>query len=439
MIRSRLVIFVVILITMAGYGQAQELYVQIDLDTRDKESELLGEEGSDGRQTPDGCSIAHVTPAGAISEFVSNAAILAATGELSADCADTGLTIAPDGTIYFSEDISHDILQVTPGGAVSVLVDAAIIDAAIGTTNDNDNGMHYADDGNLYVADEDCGCIYRVVLPAGTVEVLITEAEIGAVTGNRDSLPDGPFVAGVEGGIVRDADGTLFFADDGEGYNAGVADENSRDSIIMAVPNGGGYTVSVLADEADFAAALGNGTSGPSGSPCSDLDLDIDSIDGSTLYVLDDGGCGEDGVLAVNKASGAVSVIAYGTDINAATGVDTDLDDLADLEGGIAVAADGTLFVGDSSWDNTDNKEMGNIVRISGGGSTTLWVSDAQLVTAIGDLYPGLDATFNGGLDVIPEQLQPDEAIPVLGGWGIAILIVAIAGLGLFVMRRFSS
>lgn len=458
---------------------AQTLIVQIDLveDFLERDDTAEGDDGQDDDRGEIGgpevaCSIMQVDASGSLTELVSNAAILSLTGETSAECNDTGLAIAPDGTIYFSEDISHHIFRRTPDGTLSIFVDAADIDVAVGTTSDNDNGMDVGPDGTLFVADEDCDCIYTVSPDGGTLEIIVTEADIGAATGNIESDDRGPLslcdsgapVADLDGGLVVAPNGVIYFADDGAGCNpnrpspsrGGFGFFDSLDSILSATPDGlGGYDVAVVADEDDIFAAL------PSEFPmgfdaCAnnfvDLDLDIElGLDGF-LYVLEDGTsapppqecqrgflgglASDDKVLRIDPDSGAVSLVAGASTFGALSGAQGE--DQADLEGGIGISG-GTLFVGDRVVDQPFNRGLGSnaistIFEVSTGGAVSVLVSDDDLQSFYGPLYPGRVARLSGGLDtaIMPTALE----VPVLDRAGIAAFVALLSLLAFWTTRR---
>ena len=105
---------------------------------------------------PEGCSIMKSKPDGTISEFVSNSQILFATGLTSADCSNTGLAVGLDGRVYFSEDVSDNILVATSNGRVSTFVTDTVVNMLLPTTVDWDNGMAINPvTGTLVAADED--------------------------------------------------------------------------------------------------------------------------------------------------------------------------------------------------------------------------------------------------------------------------------------------
>lgn len=325
-------------------AMAQDLLVQVELSL----------EGNNG------CSILRVTPSGVLSEFVSNADILAVSGETSCDVDDTGMAIAPNGTLYFNEDVSDQIYQVTPAGVVSVFVDKATLDAAVGTSNDIDNGMTFGSDGNLYAADEDCDCIIQITVPGGVVSVVVPKANILAAT----TFPN----ADLEGGLARAADGRLFFVDDG-----------NSESVLESTPAG---VVSVLASESAVTTATGD----------SSIDLDVGIVlAGNNLYVLDDG---SDTLFRVDINSGAVSLIASAATLAAAAGVTG-----VDLEGGIALnPTTGNLFIGDDGFDETF-QDFANILEVTPAGSASLFVSDAQITAFYEPIYgTGADFRLRGSM-----------------------------------------
>ncbi len=140
----------------------------------------------------DRCSILRVTPTGVISEWVTSAAILAATGEAGCDFSDTGMAITRDGTLYFNDDTSDDILMVSPAGVVTVFVTEATLDAAAtGDTADIDNGMALGSDGNLYAADENGDVVLKITVPGGVVTIEVTKAQITGATGESSADLEG--------------------------------------------------------------------------------------------------------------------------------------------------------------------------------------------------------------------------------------------------------
>ena len=336
----------------------------------------------------EGCSIVRAQPNGTLSEWVSNAAILAATGEINANCGDTAITAATDGTLYFAEDVSHDVLRVSPAGAVDVFVAQSAIDAVIGTSSDIDNGMVLGTDGNLYAADEDCDCVIRITVPGGAVSIVVTEAAIQAATG---SSPD------LEGGLARDTVGNIYLVDD------------TTDNLLRRTPAG---VVSIFAPKSAFSAATGN----------SGADLDVAIVLGDFLYVADDGDDGDDAILRVHLGTGAVSLLASGAAINAVTG-NSD----ADLEGGLALDAAGNVYAGDDGsgcGSPTPNGECPSIVRVTPAGSVSSFISFTALDTFIRNLYGDVVVTLEGGM-VIQRGAAVPSPVPTTSAAGLA----GIAGL----------
>ncbi len=351
------------------------------------------------------CSILRVEPDGTLTEWVSNTQILAATGEADADCDDTGLAVALDGTLYFSEDTSDALLAVSPVGGVSVLVSEATIAAATGdSSSDIDSGLILGSDGNLYAADDDCDCVIRVTLPGGAVSVVVTEATIEAATGGGADL---------EGGLGRNGAGTLYITED------------DTDQVVVVTAGG---MASVLTSEADILAAIGN--------TFADLDVGAE-LDGS-LFVLDDTDTEVASVLAVDSATGMVSLVAQAPAIRAATGNSHPMISFAvDLEGGIATEPGGDLFVGDNGLDFVGPGDIprANIVRVTRAGAVSVFVSDSAIQTLYTGLYPGFLARLEGSMDFQPRPEPAVTEIPTLGEWGRGVLILLLVGVGMGVLR----
>jgi|GEM_PF-1657727 len=353
-----------------------------------------------------GCSILRVEPDGTLTEWVSNAQILAATGEADADCDDTGLAVALDGTLYFSEDTSDALLRVTPAGVVSVLASEATLAAATGdSSSDIDSGLILGSDGNLYAADDACDCVVRVTLPGGAVSVVVTEATIEAATGGGADL---------EGGLGRDGAGTLYITED------------DTDQVV-AVTAGG--VASVLTTEADILAATGN----------TFADLDVGAELDGRFFVLDDTDSEVASVLAIDRATGLVSLVAQAPAIAAATGNTHPMPSFAvDLEGGIATEPGGDLFIGDNGLDFLGPGDIprANIVRVSRAGAVSVFVTDSAIQSFYTALYTGFLARLEGSMDFQPRPEPAVTEIPTLGDWGQGVLILLLVGMGVLRTSR---
>jgi len=113
-------------------------------------------------------------PDGTISEFVSNSQILSTTGLTSADCDDAGLAVGLNGRVYFSEDVSHNILVATPNGRVSTFVTDTVVNMLFPLTVDWDRGMAINPvTGTLAAADEDNEAIIEFPTDVPTPLLLI--------------------------------------------------------------------------------------------------------------------------------------------------------------------------------------------------------------------------------------------------------------------------
>ncbi|MCH7519613.1 MAG: IPTL-CTERM sorting domain-containing protein [Candidatus Dadabacteria bacterium] len=355
--------------------------------------------------TDDGCSIMQVTPAGVISQFVSNAQILAATGESVADCTDTGLAVAENGDVYFSEDESDSILMVTAAGVVSVFVTEAALDAVVGETVDLDSGMAIGPhDGNLYVADENSDSILKIIIGGpgnGLVTQIITKAQFDALL----PLGDTP---SLEGGIAVDFEGSIYISDD------------NNDLIYKWDETLGTGVLRILSTAAQIMRAAGPNP-----------DLDVGVVFGGDLFVLDDGGC--DCLLRIHPVTGDATVLVSEASIIAATGNGN-----ADVEGGLAIDMDQNLCIGDDGNLGADT-DRPSIVLGTQAGTASLSVSTTDIRGLYDVVEPDCNPQLRGSMSIhgmfdFPPSSQ--VLIPTLSEWGLIAMAAILGIVGFIVARR---
>jgi streptogramin lyase len=155
-----------------------------------------------------GCAcILRITPAGVVSVEITKAEILAATGQGNAGFFENGIAFDAAGAMYFTEWLSESILKRTPGGALTVLTTQAAIMAATGDGSADINGIAFGDDGFLYVNDDTSNNVLRVNPATGAVSVYVTKAQLEALVGHtNEDLEQG--IVGAEGGVVYTASPT---------------------------------------------------------------------------------------------------------------------------------------------------------------------------------------------------------------------------------------
>ncbi len=154
------------------------------------------------------CSVLKVNPAGRLSEFVTNDEILAVTGENEADCDNVGIACNLNGDVYFGEDFDDEskVLRAERFGDLSLFVPTSALIAATGDSSaDLDKGMAFGPDGNLYAADEQSDSILQITVPGAAVSVSVTEEQIESATGETN--------ADLEGGIDIDDAFNIYIAD----------------------------------------------------------------------------------------------------------------------------------------------------------------------------------------------------------------------------------
>jgi len=385
-----MVLVLAIFLSVSSQAVEGDLYVQVDCPGL----------------SPDGCSIMQVTPGGGISQFVSFAQILAATGKVEADCTNTGLAVAENGDVYFSEDTSDSILMVTAAGVVSVFVTEAALDAAAGEPVDLDNGMAIGPhDGNLYVADDNSDSILRVIIGGpgnGLVTQIITEAQFEAL------LPPGAPSPDLKGGIAVDFEGSIYISDD------------NNDLIYKWDETLGTGVLRILSTEAQIIRATG-----------SDPDLDVGVVFGGDLFVLDDGAC--DCLLRIHPVTGDATVLVSEASIIAATG-----NDFADVEGGLAIDMDQNLCIGDNGGLGADEGRP-SIVLGTQAGTASLSVSTTDIRGLYDVVEPDCDPRLEGSMSIhgmfdFPPSSQ--VLIPTLSEWGLIAMAAILGIVGFIVARR---
>jgi len=124
-----------------------------------------------------------------------------------------GIAVDPSSNLYVADTSNHTIRRVTIGGVVSTLAGLA---GSAGTANANGtsarfnypNGIAYASNGLLYVADSFNHAIRRVSLSGDVVTVAGTAGSAGSTDGNggaaRFNQPNG---------LAVDSSGVIFVAD----------------------------------------------------------------------------------------------------------------------------------------------------------------------------------------------------------------------------------
>ena len=257
------------------------------------------------------------------------------------------LAVPIERMLYVTDSTNGNIFAVAPNKSVSVLVSEAQIIAVTGKTEAffTDNGLFFDQaSGKLYFTNSASNSIL-VRNASGTVSQVSTEAQIAAATGLAAADPE----------HIALIDGKLYVTD------------FISDSLLEINPGTGAATV--LTSETTF-----EGLSGITG----DVDL-LDGMavspDGSTIYVSSSDT--PNAVFAVNRITGTPAVHA----LDASFG---------NLDGFMTVAPNGDLIV----IDDGPTAGLGDeIFRVTPGGAISVFLSAADLAALIGP-----SADLDGGI-----------------------------------------
>lgn len=361
----------------------------------------------------DYCSILRIAPDGTLSEQLTDAQRRAATDNSSCDFNDTGMAAAPNGVVYFVDDGSDSIVAIDVQDNARELISDAALSDLIEEAADVDNGLVFGEDGNLYIADENCNCIVKATLSTSglavkNLEILVPEAAFE--TPELDSSAD------FSGGIARMPDGTLY-----------VTNDTGNNGIYVVSPSG---VVDWYFEETELETLLSV--------PTLDVDLDVERV-GSDLYVGEDD---SDGIFKIDTLTDEVSWLAEGDDLRQAIadfyGVTPGPNFIIETEGGFAYnAARQSLYVAarfDSEFSD-NGVPQGTILEVDFEGNVSVAVPFETLINFYQTIYPNLtDIDFVGNATFVNEPPQQVDATSSWSLWALFVVLLAVSGVAL---RRF--
>ena len=370
-------------LALLNSASAQDIMVQVDL----------------GGQ---GCSILQIDAAGTLLELASTADILSVTGESACVLDDTGLVVNEEGVVYFTETFSDDVLQIAPDGNISVLVPSETLDALISDSTANPgSGLDIGPDGNLYMSDQFCNCIFQIT-PQGAASIFVDNADIVAASAGTEH--------DLEGGLAFGTDGTLYFVD--------------NENVLLA--NSGGE-VSLLTTQAEILTIL------PDNATEADLDVDI-AFGNGILYVLIDGQYSA--LVAINPSTGQPSLVVDGDEVIAA--LDINAEGNIDPEGGLGFdPSTGSFVFAIDNWDESIGDAQSVLGRATPSGDISLVLGDAELRAFYEALYgPMNNYRFRGGLDISGGDQPAPQSVPALTPLALVFLALMLLGIGMLARPR---
>ena len=330
-------------------------------------------------------SILKVNPDGSITQIVTQDEIKALTGESDADMDNRGIAIDADGNVYFTEKDSDAILmKPADGGALQIVVSEAQIAALTGSSGADPKALTIGPDGKIYVADDTSDSIISFDPATSQLALVASRSDFTDISGISS--------VDLDGGIVINADGKLFVASDGY--------PNNSENAIFEIDTASG-DVSTLAQ----------------GTPFTDLDVYMALAPNGDIIVADDG---TDTIYRVDANDGTVTTFLSEAQLESLVGREVD------LEGGIAFDAFGNFYVAEENSDNVyswpvDDLAAGTIDASAG----ALFVSENDIRDAIGsgaDLEGGIAFQGLGDGEILSISISdiPDGAV-LSAGMGSAV------------------
>jgi SMP-30/Gluconolactonase/LRE-like region/NHL repeat/FG-GAP-like repeat len=289
-------------------------------------------------------SIRKITSAGVVTTFAGQPGTFGSadgTGTAARFSGPRGIAVDAAGNVYVGDSFNHTIRKISAAGVVTTLAGSPGVAGAVDATGSaarfrQPSGVAVDGAGNVYVADANNHTI-RKVTPAG---VVTTVAGLALTFGNTDGTGSAARFNGPRG-IVIDSTGLLFVAD----TNNSRIRQMTADGVVTTLAGVGIGEVDGTGTAARF--------NGPWG-------IAVDSA--GTLYVAD---TTNDTIRKITTGAVVTTIAGFRGSLGFADGYR--INARFARPNGVAVAADGTVYVADT-FNNTIRKitSVGIVTTLAG-------------------------------------------------------------------------
>jgi trimeric autotransporter adhesin len=272
-----------------------------------------------------------------------------------------GIAVDKTGNVYISDLLNNRVRMVTPTGTISTFAGNGLPGfggdggAATSAELNQPAGLAVDSSGNVYIADSN-NSVIRMVNPQGVISTVAGTGGLEGYSGNGGAATKATLMAPL--GVAVDSSGNLYIAD----YYGWIREVNASTGVISTLAGNGtnGYS--------------GDGGSATSAQFYNPVGVAVDSS--GNVYVADSG----NGAVRMISNGTITTIAGNGTLAYAGDGGPASLAEFSAISG-IAVDAQGNLYVADTSNDAVRLFPLGGTVSTIAGNGTQGYTGDGGTAT----------------------------------------------------------